>query len=118
INRAATAGLVRPAEKSALLDLEVAFVSDRLGHIQQQKIVEEDIRVGSERFRRPIGLAVAHVPVGKAVLQAPQEQRLQLLGDREWGLLIPQIAYVVDPEQRGVVEPYVRLLGAPDPIDA
>ena len=118
VDRAAASRLVRPAVDRALLDLEVAFVGDRLGHIEQQKIVEEDIRVGGERFRRPIGLAVAHVPVGEAVLQALQEQRLQLLGDRERRLLIPQVAYVVYPEQPGIVEPYVRLLGAPDPVDA
>ena len=92
VDRAAASRLVRTAVDRALLDLEVAFVGDRLGHIEQQKIVEEDIRVGGERFRRPIGLAVAHVPVGEAVLQALQEQRLQLFGDRERRLLIPQVA--------------------------
>ncbi len=68
------------------------MVGDRLGDIEQQKIIEEDIRVGGERFWRPIGLAVAHVPVREAVLQALQEQRLELLRDRERRLLIPQVA--------------------------
>ena len=51
--------------QACFLDLEVAIVSDRLGDIEQQKIIEENIRVGGERFRRPIGLAVAHVPSAK-----------------------------------------------------
>jgi hypothetical protein len=54
-----------------------SLVGDRLGDIEHQKIVEEDIRVGGERARRPIGLAVARIPVGETVLQALQEQRLQ-----------------------------------------
>ena len=62
VDRAAAARLVGTAVERALLDLEVAVVGDRLGDIEQQKIVEEDIRVGGERVRRPIGLAVAHVP--------------------------------------------------------
>ncbi len=91
IDRAAAAGLVRASVKRALLDLEVAFVGDRLGDIEQQEIIQEDIRVGGERFRRPIGLAVEPVPDGEAVLQALQEQGLQLLRDRERGLLVPQV---------------------------
>ena len=79
VDRAASSRLVRTAVDRALLDLEVALVGDRLGDVEQQKIVEEDIRVGGERFRRPIGLAVEPVPVGETVLQALQEQRLQLL---------------------------------------
>ena len=55
---------------------------------EQQKIVEEDIGVGGERFRRPIGLAIAHIPIDEAVLQTLQKQRLQLFRDRERRLLI------------------------------
>ena len=40
------------------------------------------------------------------------------LRDRERRLLIPQVAYIVDPRHGGIVEPHVRLLGASDPVDA
>jgi len=88
------------------------------GDIEQQEIVEKDIRVGGERVRRPVGLAVVHVPVGQAVFQPLQEQRPHRLRDRERRLLIPQVAYILAPRQRGIVEPYVRLLRASDLIDA
>ena len=118
VDRTAASRLVTAAVDRALLDLEVALVGDRLGDVEQQKIVEEDIRVGGERFRRPIGLAVEPVPDREAVLQALQEQWLQRLRDRERRLLIPQVAQIVDPRHRGIVEPHVRLLGASDPVDA
>src|SRR5262252_8220780 len=49
IDRATTSRLIRTTVQCALLDLEVALVGNRLGHIEQQKIVEEDVCVGSER---------------------------------------------------------------------
>ena len=86
-----------------------SLVGDRLCDVEQQEIVEEDIRVGGQRFRRPIRLAVEHVPGGEATLEALQE-RLQLLRDCKRRLLIPQVAKIVDPQHRGIVEPHVRLL--------
>src|SRR5262249_13198110 len=118
VDRTATSRLIGPAVDRALLDLEVALVGDRLGYIKQQKIVEEDMSVGGERLRSPVGLAVAHVPVLEADLQTLQEERLQRLGDRERRLLIPQVADVVYPIQRGIVESHIRLFGASDPVDA
>src|SRR5262245_45870132 len=92
VDRAAASRLVRASVDRALLDLEVALVGDRLVEIEQQKIVEKDISVGGKRFGRPIDLAVVHVPVGEAVLQPLQKHWLQLLWNRERGLLIPQVA--------------------------
>jgi hypothetical protein len=94
------------------------LVGDRLGDVEQQKIIEEDVRVGGKRLRRPISLAVTHVPVGEAVLQALQEQRLQLFSDCKRRLLVPKIAQVICPRQPGIAKPYVGLLGASDPVDA
>ena len=73
VDRAAAPCLVRTPIYRALLDLQMALVGNSLGNIEQQKIVKEDICVCGERFRRPIGLAVAHVPIREAVLQALQE---------------------------------------------
>src|SRR5262249_46311040 len=95
IDRAASSRLIGPAVDRTLLDFEMALVSNWLRHIEQQEIVEEDIRVSDESFRRPIRFAVTHVPVGETVLQALQKQRPRLLGNREWRLLIPEVAYVV-----------------------
>ena len=44
VDRAASPRLVRTAVDRALLDLEVAVVGDRLGDVEQQKIVEEDVQ--------------------------------------------------------------------------
>ena len=92
VDRAAAAGPVGLAGERALLDLEVALVGDRLGDIEQQEVIEEDVGVGGERVGRPIGLAVEPVPDRKAVLQALQEQGLERLRDLERGLLVPQVA--------------------------
>ena len=89
IDRAAASCLVRMSTDRAFLDLEMTLIGDRLGHIEQQKIVKEDIRVGGERFRRPVHPAIAPVVFAEAVFQALQEQRLQLFRDRERRLLIP-----------------------------
>src|SRR4029453_11616491 len=99
----------------ALLDLEVALVGDWLGYIEKQKIGEEDIRVGGEGCRRPTRVAGTHTPVGETILEALQEQRLQLLGDRERRLLIPQITHVIYLRQPRIVEPDVGLLGGSAP---
>jgi hypothetical protein len=69
--------------------------------IEQQKIVEEDICVGGERFRRPIGLAVAHIPIGEAVLRRCRNSGCSFFRNRKWRLLIPQVAYVIYPDRPG-----------------
>src|SRR6516225_6178089 len=92
VDRAAASCLVRSATNRALFDLKVALVRDRLGDIEQQEIIEENIRVGGERVRCPIRLTVTDIPFGKTVLQALQKHWLQLLWNRERGLLIPQVA--------------------------
>lgn len=47
----------------------MTVVGDRLGDVEQQEIVQEDIRVGGKCFRRPIGRAVEQIPRDEAVLQ-------------------------------------------------
>ena len=79
----------------AFLDLEITGVGDRLRHVEQQEIIEIDIGGGGERCRRPVGLAIAHVPVGQTVDQALAKQGSEFFRNRKRSLLIPQVAQVV-----------------------
>ena len=77
-----------PVER-AFLDLKMTGVGDRLRHVEQQEIVEKDIGAGGQRRRRPVRLAVAHVPFGQAVHQALAKEGPKVFGNRKRSLLIP-----------------------------
>src|SRR5262249_26872461 len=118
IDGAAAPGAVRMAGNGALLDLEMALVRDRFADVKQQEIVEENIGIGGERLGGPVGSSVHEVPGRKAVLEALQEQWLKRLGDREWRLLIPQVADIVNKRHGRIIEPDISLLRSSHPVDS
>src|SRR5215471_20902399 len=94
-------------------------VCDWLCYIKQQIVVETNIGVGGKSRRRPVLPAVAHVPFGQAGFQTLQEEGPEFLCKRKRGLLVPQIAKVVQVcWQPFIVKEHVGLLWAADPVDA
>ena len=77
----------------------MAGVGDRLCDVEQQKIIEKHVRVGGQRGRRPVLLAVAHIPVGQDCPSDAEGNRAKLFIDRERRLLIPEVADIVDALQ-------------------
>ena len=67
LTRAPAAGLIRAAVERALLDLEKARVSRRLGDIDQQEVVEKHVGARGQLRRRPVLLAIAQVVLLQAV---------------------------------------------------
>src|SRR5215468_18389 len=94
----------------------MAGVRDWFGNVEQKVVIQEYSCVRVERRRRPILLIVAHIPVGKTLLEALKEHSPVLACDGEWRLLVPQVANVL--YARTVVQTHVGLLGAADPIEA
>ena len=91
-------------------------ICDWLCDIKQQIVVETNIGMGGKCRRRPVLLAVTHVPFGHAIFQTLQEQGPQFLCRRKRGLLIPKIAKVVHVSDAIVVEDQVGLLWAAYPV--
>ena len=118
VDRAASAGLIGLSVERAFLDFQMTGVGDRLCNINQQKVVDKHVGVGGQCRRRPVLLAVAHIPFGQAVLQALKKQRAKLFIDRERRLLVPEIAKIVRTLQSGIVQAHIGLLGTANPIDA
>src|SRR5215468_697590 len=92
----------------------MAGVRDWFGNVEQKVVIQEYSCVRVERRRRPILLIVAHIPVGKTLLEALKEHSPVLACDGEWRLLVPQVANVLDA--RTVVQAHVGLLGTTDPV--
>ena len=102
----------KPVER-AFLDLKKGGVGDRLRHVEQQEVIEEDVCAGDQRGRRPVCAAIAHVPIGQTVDQALLEQGTKILGDREWRLLIPKVAQVLRPAMVGLLSRMLVCSGLP-----
>src|SRR3984893_2131912 len=75
------------------------------------------MRVGSHGGRCPVRLAIAHIPVGKAVLQTLEKKGAKLVSNRKRRLLVPKVAKIVCPRQSGIVETHISLLRPADPIE-
>src|SRR5262249_21299020 len=110
--------LISLAVEGAFLDFKIAGVCDGFGNVKQQKVVEKHIGVCGERRWCPIPLAVVHIVGRQAVLQALEEKRAKLVGNRKWGLLIPQIAKIIHISEKRAIQTNIGLFRAANPIDA